>query len=585
MKRFFIPSSEKTEKINDLVTSKVETIETLVETFKLGECNPKHACTISNVLRDVEMFSSFDDSSDTLFNTLCPPQTLKGSRHFLKYIIENPIKDISTLNKRVSILKSLEKNIPEDLLKICSDTEEILPWIFCKKETEDIQAMYEMVYFNNVFTRPLNTVPKVLTSFNMYKVLASPIISIFSPLVYFIIPYLILVFKLKLKIGFIPYVKNMLRGLLSPNPLIPLKVSSIQYISLLLSVLFYFQGVFNSVEISKATYTVSKYIVDNMNKVTTFITTATDVCKAHWKQEYDQTFFNKDGCSTEDAKCIQHKPFSLVSNFGEALKDYKCFDKDTQIIETLYKLDALYSICRLRKSGNWSYPEYDATKGTVPKLDIKQVWHPYIKSPVKNDITFDKSIIITGPNAGGKSTLVKSILLNILLCQTLCISNSSHTHLTPFSYIASQINVPDCKGKESLFEAEMFRAKHTLDRLKSEKDGYSMIFMDEIFNSTNPIEGISGAYAVAKRMASYKHALVMFTTHYIYLTKLSKEYPDCFKNMKMNIVMKKDKIHFPYKLVKGVSKQWIALELLKHNGFDKSLVDDAIEIKCGLFQK
>ena len=112
MKRFFIPSSEKTEKINDLVTSKVETIETLVETFKLGECNPKHACTISNVLRDVEMFSSFDYSSDTLFNTLCPPQTLKGSRHFLKYIIENPIKDISTLNKRVSILKSLEKNIP-----------------------------------------------------------------------------------------------------------------------------------------------------------------------------------------------------------------------------------------------------------------------------------------------------------------------------------------------------------------------------------------------------------------------------------------------------------------------------------------
>jgi DNA mismatch repair ATPase MutS len=146
------------------------------------------------------------------------------------------------------------------------------------------------------------------------------------------------------------------------------------------------------------------------------------------------------------------------------------------------------------------------------------------------------------------------------------------------------MNVPDCKGKESLFEAEMKRSKYNLDKLKEiDGQGFSLMIMDEIFNSTNPVEGISGAYAIMKAISSYKTNLMVFTTHYVYLTNLSKE---CnFKNMHMSVDIEKDNedkvnnISFPFILSDGVCRQYIALDLLKINGFDADLIDNAIAIK------
>jgi DNA mismatch repair protein MutS len=194
---------------------------------------------------------------------------------------------------------------------------------------------------------------------------------------------------------------------------------------------------------------------------------------------------------------------------------------------------------------------------------------------------FDKSIIITGPNAGGKSTMIKSILIAVILAQTIGFANAGDIGMTPFYYISSQMNIPDCKGKESLFEAEMFRSKRHLDVLKSlEKSQKSVIFMDEIFNSTNPVEGIAGAFAIAKNMAKYENNLSIITTHYLYLTKLSK---NNFKNIKMNIkYTESGDIIYPYKLTKGVSKQFIAIEILQKHGFDENIVKDALEIKESL---
>ena len=105
-----------------------------------------------------------------------------------------------------------------------------------------------------------------------------------------------------------------------------------------------------------------------------------------------------------------------------------------------------------------------------------------------------------------------------------------------------------------------------------------------MFNSTNPIEGIAGAYSIAKQLSNYKNNIMLITTHYTYLTKLAKQVPgDRFVNLKMNVKMgKKGGIRFPYKLSEGVSKQWIALDLLKKNGFDQDILLDASIVKTEL---
>jgi DNA mismatch repair protein MSH6 len=149
--------------------------------------------------------------------------------------------------------------------------------------------------------------------------------------------------------------------------------------------------------------------------------------------------------------------------------------------------------------------------------------------------------------------------------------------LTPSNNIRSQINIPDDKGHASLFEAEMYRCKHNLDLIKEHPDHRMLLVMDEIFNSTNPVEGISGAFAIAHRLAVHPNTLVFFTTHYTYLSKLEKQ--SQFRNYRMNVIKNNDIIQYPYKLERGISKQNIALELLKLNGFDSDIIDHALILK------
>jgi DNA mismatch repair ATPase MutS len=171
-------------------------------------------------------------------------------------------------------------------------------------------------------------------------------------------------------------------------------------------------------------------------------------------------------------------------------------------------------------------------------------------------------------------------MVNLIMAQTMGLCASSSAIITPFTFINTQINVPDSTGYESLFEAEMHRCKYNLDSLeKLDQKGFSLIIMDEIFNSTNPVEAISGAFAVCKRMSNYKTNMLIFTTHFNYLTKLAKE-PTCsFANYRMETIVDDEDIKFTYKLEKGVNKHLLALELLRKSGFESNIITDAIKIK------
>ena len=183
------------------------------------------------------------------------------------------------------------------------------------------------------------------------------------------------------------------------------------------------------------------------------------------------------------------------------------------------------------------------------------MFHLCIKDSIKNDFKLIGENCIIQGQAAGKSTLIKTLVLNILLSQSFGIACATKFILTPFYHINTQFNIPDVKGKKSLFEAEMHRCKTNLDILsKTSKDNKCLFVMDEIFNSTNALEGISSAYGVLKKMSSYKNSCNIVTTHYGYLTKLSNFRK--FKMEKMGNV-------FNYKIVKGVSKQFLAIEMLK----------------------
>ena len=160
-------------------------------------------------------------------------------------------------------------------------------------------------------------------------------------------------------------------------------------------------------------------------------------------------------------------------------------------------------------------------------------------SPVKNTVSLDKRLVITGPNASGKTTILKMTMLNILFSQQLGHGfYEAGTRIHPYNQLHSYLNIPDTSGRDSLFQAESRRCKEILDKLSGEaphtEEGKQQAsaqwgpvrhfcIFDELYSGTNPYEAIASAYGYITHLTKHVSVDFMLTTHYIQLCKLFEE--------------------------------------------------------------
>lgn len=556
-----------------------------------------HKCTRENTIyggnltNDIELFNSFSGDDNTLFKQVDSHCTTGGSKVYLKHMLQSPLRDCGALVNRQSLIQKIKPLTSEhaDIMKRIKENENSFLSLFGEEE-ETIKDVYKMVYYRSNFTSWMNGDEYAITALNLYSIIFSPSIGVLSPIMYFIVPYLVLYFKLGISMPFTSYIQMTFKTMFMTTSGILGKSGGIfdnfKYISYAFSLIFYFQSMFNSIELSTTMYKISTLLTNKVNNVIQFIRDCQMIVTSYWNEEIPNDVF---GCNVDKYdvdthfKNVSTEPFSLLSNFGSRLKIFKHIKPEAYVplIQQVYMLDTCWAIKQKVQLDKYTFANF--TSNNV-ECNMTEMWHPCISPDVvvPNNVKLGgdsdiRNMIVTGPNAGGKSTLIKAILSNVLFAQTLTIVAAKNTTISPFHLIHSQINIPDCKGKESLFEAEMHRSKESIDMLKKCR-GPSLIVMDEIFNSTNPIEGISGAYAIAKKIGSYKTNITIISTHYLYLTKLATKLKH-FSNYKMGVEISGDDIKFPYKLKRGICRQFIALELLKQNGFDANIIKDAIEIK------
>jgi len=161
-------------------------------------------------------------------------------------------------------------------------------------------------------------------------------------------------------------------------------------------------------------------------------------------------------------------------------------------------------------------------------------------NPVKNTVSLDKRLVITGPNASGKTTILKMTMLNILFSQQLGHGfYETGTRIRPYHQLHSYLNIPDTSGRDSLFQAESRRCKEILDKLNS-TSAMCMHFciFDELYSGTNPYEAIASAYGYIMHLTKNDRVDFMLTTHYIQLCKLFESNSESDKREK--IVNKSD---------------------------------------------
>jgi len=209
--------------------------------------------------------------------------------------------------------------------------------------------------------------------------------------------------------------------------------------------------------------------------------------------------------------------------------------------------------------------------------------HHASENNVKNRCDLSKSMVITGPNASGKTTYLKTTTINIIFSQQVGYGFYAACTLNPYTHIHSYLNIPDTSERDSLFQAESRRCKEiiTLIRDHPANAGYRhYCIFDELYSGTNPLEATKSAHAFLAYLAKHDHVNFILTTHYVSLcTKLKKSKALCkrIENYKMLIetdATNTGKIVYTYKIKEGISKIQGALHILEEMDYPEEILDN-----------
>jgi len=594
----FFTNNEISDDIKKVQISDIELNKICNELF--SDIKKNNSSIINEDVKiDLELFEGLgNDKQNSIFSGINKCKTKLGS-FLLKNILNNPTKNINTLLSRQNIIKKINsdskiKKTIELSLDIIKKNEMDILYLW-KELDEENQYLINMVFFQNRFLKIFNKNETVLKFYNFYVILFAPLHCILTPIVMVLAPFIFIKFYFKQEISLSLYLKLLkvaISGISNLMKFDPTKDNTTwsigKMVSVLMWIIFYIHALYSNIQLAKTTNEIINILHQKINKISEYVKESHKLFDLIGKDlekqgkiinyKVEKTF----GILWDDT--FTQKP-SIMSNKGRILKTFKCLRDNNKNLVDLLKfvstVDLYSGLSNLYSDGDYCFPTY-STK-VNPHILIKDLWYPILKKKiVKNNIEIGENnplnAIITGPNAGGKSTFIKSLTLNIIFAQTFGICPSGEFKMTPFSLINTYLNIPDCKGKESLFEAEMRRSLEHIKSLdKIEKNNHSFVIMDEIFSSTNPNEGISGAYAIADKLSKYKNNICLITSHYSYLTNLEKE--GKFKNYKIPISRDKaNNIVYNYKLVQGISNQFIALELLEKKGFDKEIIKKAQKI-------
>jgi len=539
---------------------------------------------------------------------------LRGGRPVLRSILlSDPLTDVQALRARQAALQELDsKADDEERWRYLAEREADVLWLVGARNDDAVRALYDETLIEPWPLSVLNRrSPLALVAWNIYRIAMIPIMGLLAPVFYVVVPYLVML-RQPNPPSFVDFFKAMLGGLL--RPAVPATTSAtpatslgsdqqrwaamvVHWLSLVVSAVAYISGILGSVQHARNLVERHGVLRGRVRRAREFLEMAGTLDAALWRPELAAMLSNtvpgqirwSCGCCSHGVKGSKNLVGAALEH-GACLRDYASFRADdaAAALRRMYDLDALVSLLRSRRELRMSWAEYvDAPE---PEMRMRGLSHPCLSPGAvrRNDVSLGGTVskrhmLLTGPNAGGKSTLMKAILCAALLSQTTTIAPCSESMaLTPFDMLGSHLNVADRTGHESMFEAEMHRMAGVLSEGQDERK--RLLAIDELFSSTNVVEGTAAAAACAKRLGERRGTLSVLSTHF---TLVAKQVPsETFECCSMPVRRGKDgRIEFPYKLTPGSKIQYIALELMARHpagAFDAELVADALRIKRSL---
>ena len=239
-------------------------------------------------------------------------------------------------------------------------------------------------------------------------------------------------------------------------------------------------------------------------------------------------------------------------------------------INCIQKIDFIFAKAKYAKNINGIIPIINSQK----YIDLKQAKHPLLdlNNAVPISINLGKNfdtLVITGPNTGGKTVALKTIgLLNAMACSGLCIPAKEGSSIFVFDSIFADIG-----DNQSIMNSLSTFSSHMTNIIEITKKctNNSLVLIDELGSGTDPVEGSALAISILNYFKKI-NCLTVATTHYQELKKYAS-LTDGFENASVEFDV--STLSPTYKLLIGVPGKSNAFEISKKLGLNIDIISEA----------
>lgn len=579
----------------------------IIKDFKFPIKYIKHKKLENNVLEDIELakvnnylfnVKTDNETLDSSNNDITEPTEFSSFNHCfindeMQYYTTNK-KYLTELQHLLNKNKEFKKCQNEIRLKNDNELSEFIQNYLEFKNQENFENNYLFIEWQHL--KFINKNPQLMHLLSIYN-FVSPSLSIALPILVLLVPFFVLKIK-GIPLSLQEYIK-LLKLLIGNQPVVKIftEFQSLEWdkrIYMLISVVFYFfqiyQNILSCIKFYKNLENIQK--INNLyyNFLDNSISNLLKFNSSIRNYKEFNNFYLKNKAIIEALECYK-KDFStglslklnlrLFTNIGSEMSKFYNIYYSNEFKEIIN-----YSICVNQYIINLLVLQEKVNNKCVnkckfvkshDKTKMSNIFYPFIEKRIYNNIQTNKNIILTGPNASGKTTMIKSVLINNILSQKYGVGFYSEANIFIYNNFFSYLNIPDTSERDSLFQSEARRCKEILDHVKKNKKENSLVIFDELYSGTNYYEAISGGFGLIKFLNKSPNIRFLLTTHYIQLCELLEDEKE-IKNMKMCVKFNENKIQYLYKMNEGISEIKGGMNVFIDLEYDNEVLDNAKKI-------
>jgi hypothetical protein len=425
--------------------------------------------------------------------TVTHPRILIGRQQTMIYLRKQSQEFSKKWNERFERLAKIESEIAPFFEKDSKD-----------KDSLEEDAIAQLSFQHNLL-KPLNHIPYLLVLISIFKVWVVPTASLLMPLIVWILPYILLRFVYALPITqgqYIHIIQHIMNGNIEIPPIpdvghVPEPMTMRSIFQYLMFAFTFVQSMIQPIQNAMHLYKtddictkIGRNILEVKKIISEFRSDIGQYNGIHVKLAH-----SLDGLNPTDSR------MAFIS-----IQD--CPDNIHMIFRDIAQLECVWRIANTPLINPVTF-----SRGVIKLEDCYDI-SLSVGDPVKSTIHLQEKShsILTGPNGGGKSSFLRSVLQSVLMGHAFGFAPAAVAHMPRFTWIASGLQLRDSPGKLSMFETEVKFAADCINRARK-GNGPGLILYDELFHSTNPHDSARSASQFLRRLWKQQDVFTIISTH------------------------------------------------------------------------